>query len=92
MQRDFSLASLCQALFPELLGAHLHICRSQELKSLWGSLLAPYGSWKTVASTLKQGPDPQKNTMAVRVAKLGWELGTFALPSTTNLTNYGAKS
>lgn len=69
MQRDFSLASLCQALFPELLGAHLHICRSQELKSLWGSLLAPYGSWKTVASMLKQGPDPQKNTMAVRVAK-----------------------
>lgn len=77
----------------------MHICRSQELKSLWGSILAPYPSWKTVASTLKQGPDPQKDTVnwlsgcgGQKYQGVRWELGTFALPSTTSLTNYGAKS
>lgn len=51
VQRDFSLMSLCRALFPELFGG-VHICRSQELKAHWGSLLAPYPSWKTLTSIL----------------------------------------
>lgn len=47
----------------------MHICRTQEIKSFWRSLLATYPCWKTVTSTLKKGPDSQKNSMAVRVAK-----------------------
>ena len=77
----------------------MNICRSQELKSLCGSLLALHLSWKTATSSLQQGPVPQKD-MVTWLSGCGGqkyqgfrrELGTFALPGTTSLRNYGANS
>lgn len=99
VQRDFSPAPLQRTSLPRAFRGGMHICRSQKLKSLCGSLLAPHLSWKTATSSLQQGLVPQKD-MASWLLGCGhqkyWgfrrELGTFERPGTSSLTNYGANS
>lgn len=80
-------------------GGGIHICRSQELRSLCGSLLAPCLRWQTATSSCRRALSPKRTWRAGCRGCGGqkyWgfrkELVTFALPGTTSLTNYEANS
>lgn len=97
--KGFQLRSPADGTAPQSFRGGMHISRSQELNSPCGSLLAPLSELENCRQLPAAGSCPPKD-------KASWLLGcgdqkyrgfrrgsgTFALPSTASLTNYGANS